>query len=65
MKKIYCNNCEKYAKLKNLKNSYIWNKAFVLSTSCAKSISNNNKIFKEKEFTEVLKSFGLIDNVNE
>ena len=65
MKKIYCNKCEKYAKLKNLKNLYIWNKAFVLSTSCAKSISNNNKILKEKEFTEVLKIFGLIDHVNE
>lgn len=65
MKKIYFSKCEKYAKLENLKNSCIWNQTCVLSTSCAKRSSNNEKIFKEEEFSEVLKSFGLNDNGNE
>lgn len=58
MKKVDCVECNKYRKLKNLKNCQIFNEALVISSVCDKCVSNNDKLFEEEESTEKLKCFG-------
>ena len=62
MSKIYCIICGKYIKFKNLKISYIFEKA-VLSITCSKYDNEDEKIFKEEESMEILKIFNLINNI--
>ena len=63
MKSIYCIKCNKYRKLKNPKVSYILDKTLVLSITCDKCGSNDQKIFKKEESIEILKTLGLIKNI--
>ena len=63
MTETYNINCEKYKKFKNLKILYIWNRTLVISISCAKCDSDNDKIFKE--YVETLKDLELINNIIE
>ena len=65
MKKIYCFECNKYRKFKNLKISYIYNKTLVFSVVCDKYDSKNETIFKEEESFEIGKILGLIINMKE
>ena len=43
--------------------SSIFEKRIVLSIICSKCINEDKKIFKEEESTEILKIFGLIENI--
>ena len=61
MKKIYCYECNKYKKLINGNGS----NNFIISIICSKCGYNNDRIFKEEESIEILKTFGSIDNINE
>ena len=45
MKKVDCVECNKYRKLKNLKNCQIFNEALVISSVFDKCVSNNDKLF--------------------
>ena len=60
MKEIYCSIRSKYRKFKNAKISCIFDKTLVLSIICDECSSNDEKIFKEKESTELLKILSLI-----
>ena len=64
MRKI-CTTCKRYKELEKPKISYIWDKALLLSSFCNKCGSEDAKIFKEEESTEILKILGLINNVEE
>ena len=55
--KIYCNVCEKYRKIKNLKYHTFLKKTLGLSIICSKCGDEYKKIFKEQESIEILKSF--------
>lgn len=57
--------CTKYRKLKNPKVLHFFNEALVLSIICDKCGSNDDKIFTIEESIEILKTLGLIDNINE
>ena len=48
MKKAYCIEYNKYAKLKNPKISYIFNETLVLPIICSKCGDNNDIILTEK-----------------
>ena len=63
MEKLYCVICGKYRKFENLKISYIFEKALVLSIICGKCGNEDEKIFKEEESTEILKILGLTENI--
>ena len=66
MKKLYCVICgsiEKYRKFEKPKISYLLEKALVLSIICSKCNNEDEKIFKEAESNEILKIFGLINNI--
>ena len=67
MKKVYYITCGKYRKFKSHKISYNINlkKALVLSFICSKCGSKDEKIFKEKESIEILKTLGLINNIEQ
>ena len=60
MRNIYCTKCKKYKQFKNPKISYICDKTLLLSSICNKCGSEDKKIFKEEESTEILKVLGLI-----
>ena len=60
MRKIYCTKCKKYKEFKKSK-IYICDKTLLLSSIFNKCGSEDEKIFKEKESTEILKILGLIN----
>ena len=65
---MYCNDCNKYRKSKKTKMSYIFYKTYFLkslSIVYSKCGHEYEKIFKEKESTEILKIFGLIHHIEE
>ena len=53
--KKYCVKRNKFRKSVYLKSSYIFDKTLVLSVFSSKCCNNNNRIFEEKESTEILK----------
>ena len=55
-----CVICGNYKKSKNLKISYTFEKTIVLSIICSKCENDSEKIFKEEEPIEILKTLGLI-----
>ena len=63
MKKLFYVIYGKYRKFKNPKISYISKKALVLSIIWCECENQDEKIFKEKESTEILKLLGLIKNI--
>ena len=69
MKKLYCIISTKenpiivsIENLKNLKYHALWKK-LVLSSIFCKCKNENEKIFKEEESIEMLKTFGFVENV--
>ena len=40
-------------------------KRLVISTSCARCGSNNDKTFKQEEYIKILNILGITDNINE
>ena len=60
MRKIYCTKCKNYKEFKKSK-IYICDKTLLLSSIFNKCGSEDEKIFKEKESTEILKILGLIN----
>ena len=63
MKNIYWVICRKYRKFEKPKISYLLQKTLVLSIICNKCKNEDEKIFLEKDSTEILKLFGLIEKV--
>ena len=63
MKKLFCVICSKYRKFEKPKISYLLEKTLVLSIICGKCENRDEKIFKEEESIEILKIFGLINNI--
>ena len=63
MKKLYYIICGKYKKFEKPKISYLLEKTLVLSIICSKCKNEDEKVFKEEESTEILKIFGLIENI--
>ena len=57
--------CNKYRKLERPNISYILDKILVFSIIFDKCGNNNEKLFKEEESIEIIKSFGLINNMND
>ena len=62
LKKLYCIICGKYRKFEKPKISQLLEKT-VLSIVCSKCKNEDAKLFKEEESIEILKIFGLIENV--
>ena len=54
--------CNKYRKFKNTTISYIFNKTLVLPIIWGNCDSNDDNIFKEEEYIDVLKILGVINN---
>ena len=63
MKNLYSVICGKYIKFQKPKILYLLEKALVLSIICNKCKNEDEKISKEKESIEILKIFGLIENM--
>ena len=63
MKNIYWVICRKYRKFEKPKISYLLQKTLILSIICNKCKNEDEKIFQEKDSTEILKLFGLIEKV--
>ena len=63
MKKLYCVICSKNRKFEKPKISHILERTLVLSTICSKSKNEDEKLFKEEESVEILKIFGLFENI--
>ena len=63
MKTLYSIICGRYKNLKNLKMSYLVEKALVFSTIYSKCKNEDEKLFKEEESFEILKTLGLIKNI--
>ena len=63
MKDIYCVTCGKHRKFGKPKVSYLLEKALVLSIICSKCKNEDEKMFKEEDSIETLKSLGLIENI--
>ena len=49
--------------LKHLKISHFLEKTLVVSIICSKCKNEDEKLFQEKESTEILKILGLIENI--
>ena len=64
MKIIYHIKCNKYRTFKNPKISYDVDKKLHVSNICDKCGSNDERIIKEEKPMEILKIFGLINNIN-
>ena len=60
---MYCVICGTYRKFEKLKISYLLEKTLVVSSICKKCKNEDEKLFKEKESIEILKVFGLIENI--
>ena len=52
-----------YSKFQSSKISNLLEKTLVLSIICSNCENEDEKIFKEKESIEILKIFGLINNI--
>ena len=63
MKKLYCVICGKYRKFEKPKISYLLEKTLVLSIICSKCKNEDEKIFKEEESIEILKTLGFIESI--
>ena len=63
MKKVYCIICGKFRKFEKPKISYLLEKTLVLSIISSKCKNEDEKLFKEEESIEILKLFGLIENM--
>ena len=63
MKQLHCVTCGKYRKFEKPKISYLLEKTLVLSIICSKCKNEDEKIFKEEESIEILKTLGLIENI--
>ena len=63
MKKVYCVICGKFRKFEKPKISYLLKKTLVLSIISSKCKNEDEKLFKEEESIEILKLFGLIENM--
>ena len=63
MKKVYCVICGKFRKFEKPKISYLLEKTLVLSIISSKCKNEDEKLFKEVESIEILKLFGLIENM--
>ena len=63
MKKLYCIICIKYRKFEKPKISYLLEKTLVLSIICSKCMSEDEKLLKEEESTEILKIIYLTENI--
>ena len=55
--------CSKYRKFEKPKISYLLEKTLVLSVICNKCKIDDEKLFKEEEPIDILKIFGLIENI--
>ena len=63
MKQLYCIICGKNWKFEKPKISYLLEKTLVLSIICSKCKNQDEKIFKENESIDILKTLGLIENI--
>ena len=63
MKKIYYSKCKTYKEHKKPKMLYICDKILLFSSICNKCGSEDEKVFKEEESTEMLKILGLINDI--
>ena len=65
LKKLCCVICRKYRKFEKPKISHLSEKILTLSIICCKCKNEDEKMFKEKESIEILKTLGLINNIEE
>ena len=66
MKKLYCVISNKYRNFKKPKTSHLLQKeTLVFSITCSKYKNQDEKIFKEEQSIEILKTLGLINNIEE
>ena len=63
MKKICCVICGKNRKFKKPRISHILKKSLVLSVVSNKCKTEDERIFKEEESIEILKTLGLIKDI--
>ena len=63
MRNLYCVISGKYRKFEKPKISYLLEKTLVLSIICSKCKNEDEKLFKKEKFIEILKIFGLIENI--
>ena len=63
MKKLYCIISSKLRKFEKPKISYLFEKTLVLCIICIKRKNEDEILFKEEESIEILKIFGLIENI--
>ena len=63
MRKSCCGQCKMYKKFKQPKISYVCDKTLLLSSICDQYGSGDENIFKSEESVEILKNFGLINNM--
>ena len=64
MKKLYWIKCNDYSNIKSHKKVYIFDKTALVSIICHKCGSQGEKLYKEKESTEILEIFSLIKNID-
>ena len=60
MKTLYCLICSTYRKFEKPKISCVLEKTLVLSIICSKCKNEDEKLFKEDESIEILKTLDLI-----
>ena len=60
MKTLYCVICSTYRKFEKPKISCLLEKTLVLSIICSKCKNEDEKLFKENESIEILKTLDLI-----
>ena len=60
---MYCKVCNKYRKFKKTKILHIFKKTLSHSIVYSKCDHEYEKIFKEKESIEILKTLGLINDI--
>ena len=65
MRKWYCVICGKHKKFEKPKIWYLLEKTLVLSIICSNCKSEDEETFKEEESIEILKTLGLISNIEE
>ena len=63
MRNYYCVISGKYRKFEKPKISYLLEKTLVLSIICSKCKNEDEKLFKKEKLIEILKIFGLIENI--
>ena len=62
MKRLYSIICGNYRKFEKSKISYFLEKTLVIYIICSKCKNEDEKIFKEEESIQILKTLGLINN---